>query len=186
MNSSSAQVHLREMLKGRSLFLVGMMGSGKTSTGKPLAQLLDYRFVDLDAVIEELIGSSISELFKKDGEESFRVIETKVLNQITQRHSLVIATGGGVVTRSENWGYLHQGIVVWLDPSREVLLTRLTSDTATRPLLDVPQPEVSLDRLIKERKKFYAEADLKVKIQFESPEEVATRIIEDLSVLIGN
>ena len=105
---------LKQTLAGRSLYLVGMMGSGKTSTGRPLAERLGYGFVDADAVIEEAAGCSIPQIFDSDGETGFRDIETHVLSAISQRHSLVVATGGGIVTRPENWGMLHQGIVICL------------------------------------------------------------------------
>ena len=125
---------LKRHLAGRSLYLIGMMGCGKTSTGRPLAERLGYGFVDADAVIEQAAGSTIAEIFSRDGEEGFRTLETQVLNAISQRHSLVVATGGGVVTRPENWGVLHQGIVVWLDVDRDQLLARLKADSTARPL----------------------------------------------------
>ena len=112
MDTTSA---LRKSLCGRNLYLVGMMGSGKSCTGPYLAKELSYSFVDSDKVIEEVCGLSIPEIFKRDGEEAFRNVESKVLNAIGQRHSLVVATGGGLVTRSENWGILHQGIVIWIN-----------------------------------------------------------------------
>ena len=104
---------LKQRLAGRSLYLVGMMGSGKTSTGRPLAERLGYGFVDADAVIEQAAGCSIPDIFDRDGEASFRSLESQVLSAISQRHSLVVATGGGVVTQPENWGMLHSGIVIW-------------------------------------------------------------------------
>ena len=113
---------LRQRLGGRSLYLIGMMGSGKSSTGRPLAERLGYGFVDADAVIEQVTGSNISEIFERDGEDHFRDLETQVLRSISERHSLVVATGGGIVTRSENWGMMHQGIVIWLDVERLSLI----------------------------------------------------------------
>ena len=109
---------LKQRLSGRSLYLVGMMGSGKTSTGRPLAERLGYGFVDADAVVEQAAGCTIPDIFENEGEPGFRALESQVLNAISQRHSLVVATGGGVVTRPENWGLLHSGIVVWLDVAR--------------------------------------------------------------------
>ena len=95
---------LRQRLGGRSLYLIGMMGSGKTSTGRPLAEQLGYGFVDADAVIEQAANCTIPEIFERDGEEGFRSLESQVLSAICQRHSLVVATGGGVVTQPTNWG----------------------------------------------------------------------------------
>ena len=135
---------LKQRLGGRSIYLIGMMGSGKTSTGRPLAKRLGYGFVDADAVIEQAAGCSIPDIFERDGEAGFRAIERQVLNAISQRHSLVVATGGGVVTTPENWGQLHSGIVVWLDVDRGQLLARLQADSTLRPLLQQPNPEAAL------------------------------------------
>ena len=91
-------------LRGRNLYLVGMMGSGKSQTGLPLAKELGYGFVDMDSVIEQLTKVSIARIFEEEGEEGFRTIESQVLKEVGIRHSLVVATGGGVVTFPENWG----------------------------------------------------------------------------------
>jgi shikimate kinase len=175
---------LKQRLGGRSLYLVGMMGSGKTSTGRPLAERLGYGFVDADAVIEQAAGCTIPEIFEQDGESGFRAIETQVLNAISQRHSLVVATGGGVVTQSANWGLLHSGIVIWLDVDREQLLKRLRADTTARPLLQRPDPEAALDALLNERRPLYAEADLTVVIDEEPPDVVADGILQLLPSLL--
>jgi shikimate kinase len=175
---------LKQRLGGRSLYLVGMMGSGKTSTGRPLAERLGYGFVDADAVIEQAAGCTIPEIFEQDGESGFRAIETQVLNAISQRHSLVVATGGGVVTQSANWGLLHSGIVIWLDVDREQLLKRLRADTTARPLLQRPDPEAALDALLNERRPLYAEADLTVVIDEEPPDVVTDGILQLLPSLL--
>ena len=175
---------LKQRLGGRSVYLIGMMGSGKTSTGRPLAERLGYGFVDADAVIEQAAGCSIAEMFQRDGEPEFRALEKQVLNSISQRHSLVVATGGGVVTQKENWGLLHSGIVVWLDVIQEQLLKRLQSDTTVRPLLQTVDPEAALNELLAERKALYAEADLTVVINDEPPEAVADGIVQLLPGLL--
>ncbi|MAB54593.1 MAG: shikimate kinase [Synechococcus sp. CPC35] len=175
---------LKQRLGGRSLYLVGMMGSGKTSTGRPLAKQLGYGFVDADAVIEQAAGCSIAEIFENDGEASFRTLERQVLSAISQRHSLVVATGGGVVTQQENWGVLHSGVVIWLDVMREQLLKRLRADSNHRPLLDQPDPEAAVDALLEARRPLYAEADLTVVIEDETPEQVADGILQLLPQLL--
>ena len=169
---------LKQRLGGRSVYLIGMMGSGKTSTGRPLAERLGYGFVDADAVIEQAAGCSIAEMFQRDGEPEFRALEKQVLNSISQRHSLVVATGGGVVTQRENWGVLHSGIVIWLDVVQEQLLERLQTDKTVRPLLQTADPEAALNELLAERKGLYAEADLTVVINDEPPEAVADGIVQ--------
>ena len=175
---------LKERLSGRSIYLIGMMGSGKTSTGRPLAKRLGYGFVDADAVIEQVAGCTIPEIFERDGEAGFRSIESQVLNAISQRHSLVVATGGGVVSKPENWGQLHSGIVVWLDVNRAQLIERLRDDSTQRPLLQQPNPEAALDNLRQERRSLYEEADLTVVIKDESPDAVADGILQLLPTLL--
>ena len=175
---------LRQRLGGRSLYLVGMMGSGKSRTGRPLAEKLGYGFVDSDSVIEQLAGCSIPEIFQRDGEAGFRKLETQVLSAISERHSLVVATGGGVVTRSENWGVMHQGIVIWLDVEREQLLKRLEADSTPRPLLEEADPAQALDRILNARRPQYSEADLTVVIEEETPDVVADGILQLLPNLI--
>ena len=169
---------LKQRLAGRSIYLVGMMGSGKTSTGRPLAERLGYGFVDADAVIEQAAGCSIPEIFERDGEAGFRSLESQVLSAISQRHSLVVATGGGVVTQPENWGMLHSGIVIWLDVVPDQLLQRLNADSTVRPLLQTADPEAALNALLNERRPLYAEADLTVVINDETPEAVADGILQ--------
>ena len=175
---------LKQRLSGRSLYLVGMMGSGKTSTGRPLAERLGYGFVDADAVIEQAAGCSIPEIFERDGEAGFRSLESQVLSAISQRHSLVVATVGGVVTQPENWGLLHSGIVIWLDVVPDQLLHRLNADSTVRPLLQTTDPEASLNTLLNERRPLYGEADLTVVINDETPEAVADGILQLLPSLL--
>ena len=175
---------LRQRLGGRSLYLIGMMGSGKSSTGRPLAERLGYGFVDVDAVIEQVAGSSISEIFAREGEDSFRDLETQVLRSISERHSLVVATGGGIVTRSENWGMMHQGIVIWLDVERDQLLLRLQRDSTRRPLLQVNDPGEAVDSILGQRRPLYNEADLTVVIGTETADVVANGVLQLLPELI--
>ena len=181
---SDATLSLKQHLGGRSLYLVGMMGSGKTSTGRPLAEQLGYGFVDADAVIEQAAGCSIPEIFERDGEAGFRALESQVLNAIGQRHSLVVATGGGVVTQQENWGLLHSGIVVWLDVVPEQLMQRLRADSTVRPLLQTDDPDAALNALLNQRRPLYAEADLTVVINQETPLAVADGILQLLPSLL--
>ena len=176
---------LKQRLGGRNLYLIGMMGSGKSSTGPHLAKELAYGFVDSDQVIEQVVETSIPMIFEKDGEEGFRTVETQVLNAIGQRHSLVVATGGGLVTKPENWGVLHQGIVIWLDLAIEQLFVRLKADPADRPLLKKQNPRSVLEALFLERKKFYLEADLHLKVADEAPYEVVKQTLKMLPSILS-
>jgi len=181
---SDATLSLKQRLGGRSLYLVGMMGSGKTSTGRPLAEQLGYGFVDADAVIEQAACCSIPEIFERDGEAGFRALESQVLNAISQRHSLVVATGGGVVTQQENWGLLHSGIVIWLDVVPEQIMQRLKADSTVRPLLQTDDPDAALNALLNQRRPLYAEADLTVVIDQETPDGVVDGILQLLPSLL--
>jgi shikimate kinase len=157
-----------------------MMGSGKSTAGRHLADLLGYRFLDADTSIEQVAGRSIPELFASEGEAGFRALEAAVLNQIASWHSLVVATGGGVVTRPENWGQLHQGVVIWLDAPDALLLERLSSDPTPRPLLQADDPAARLAALLAERKPLYAQADLHIVQDGRPADQVAAQILEAL------
>ncbi len=184
MNTSSNSSLLKKRLGGRNLYLVGMMGCGKSRTGPYLAEALAYAFVDSDAVIEKVSKKEIFKIFEEEGEDSFRAVESQVLNAIGQQHSMVVATGGGVVTQSENWGVLHQGLVIWIDPGRDRIFSRLKSDSVVRPLLNCKDPLKALDLLISERERYYVEADLHLHVADESAEEVAIQIIDQLLAIV--
>ncbi len=169
---------LKARLGGRNLYLIGMMGSGKSSTGRPLAQRLGYGFVDADGVVEALAGRPIPQIFETEGEQGFRMLESQVLQAIGARHSLVVATGGGVITQPENWGVLHQGIVIWLAPERDQLLARLLSDPGERPLLQERDPAAALDAILETRAPLYAEADLRITVGNETVNAVTEKILE--------
>ena len=176
---------LKEKLGGRNIFLIGMMGSGKSQTGPVLAKMINYAFVDTDDVIEKASKQSISSIFEKDGEKVFRDVEKKVLKEISQHHSLVIATGGGLVTLPENWGILHQGIVIWLDLDLKRSIKRLESDQKRRPLLLGDNLAENFSQIYESRKPIYLESDLRIEVEDQSPYEVATMIAERLpSILI--
>ena len=171
---------LRQRLEGINLYLVGMMGSGKSSAGRHLAERLGYRFLDADSSIEQVAGRSIPELFASEGESGFRDLEAAVLNQIASWHSLVVATGGGVVTRPENWGQLQQGVVIWLDAPDALLLERLSADPTPRPLMQSADPAARLAELMTQRRPLYAQADLHIVQDGRSADQVAEQVLEAL------
>ncbi|MDM7954415.1 MAG: shikimate kinase [Cyanobium sp. CZS 25K] len=170
---------LARRLDGLNIYLVGMMGAGKSAVGRPLAEALGYRFIDADDALAEAAGRPIAEIFASEGEPGFRALETAVLNGIASWHSLVVATGGGVVTRPENWGHMRQGVVVWLDAPAAELLRRLSADPTPRPLLDGPDPAARLEALLSDRRALYAQADLVVPQQG-LPAAVARQVLDAL------
>ena len=185
MADQTSKQNLQKKLGGRNIFLIGMMASGKSQTGPDLAKMINYAFVDTDDVIEKASKQSIASIFEKDGEEVFRDVEKKVLKEISQHHSLVIATGGGLVTVPENWGILHQGIVIWLDLDLGRSLKRLENDKKKRPLLTGNDLAKNFSQIYESRKPIYLESDLRIEVKDQSPDEVATMIAEQLpSILI--
>ncbi|MFM2061840.1 MAG: hypothetical protein RLZZ507_1510 [Cyanobacteriota bacterium] len=168
---------MSNLLKGVNLYLIGMMGVGKSTVGRLLAQELGYGFLDTDDVIVKAAGKSINDIFTVEGEAAFRQLESDVLAQVCAYTKLTIATGGGIVLRQENWGYLRHGLIVWLDVPVDILLKRLAEDE-TRPLLQDPDPEAKLRSLLEQRQPLYSQADLHITITEEqTPAEIVTRIL---------
>ena len=186
MTAQSTQKTLKEKLGGRNIFLIGMMGSGKTQTGPYLARMINYAFVDTVDVIEKAAKKSITAIFEKDGETGFRDLEKQVLKEISQHHSLVIATGGGLVTLPENWGILHQGIVIWLDLDLNRSIQRIERDDKERPLLIKEDLAHTYSQIYESRKSIYLESDLRIEVEDQSPSEVASMIADRLPSILIN
>jgi shikimate kinase len=166
-----------ERLQGVNLYLIGMMASGKSTLGVELAAQLGFQFFDTDVLVEQVAGCPIPDMFAEQGEAYFRDLETQVLAQLSSYTRLVIATGGGIVSRPQNWSYLHHGLTIWLDVAPELIWQRLTQDPGQRPLLQTPDPQVTLRRLMQQRQPFYAQADIQVPIQSEiSPPQLAEQV----------
>ncbi|XP_042493465.1 shikimate kinase 3, chloroplastic-like [Macadamia integrifolia] len=159
-------------LDGRCIYLVGMMGSGKTTVGKIISEVLGYSFFDSDKLVEEAVGvTSVAQIFKQYSESFFRDNETEVLRKLSLMRQLVIATGGGVVIRPINWKYMKQGVTVWLDVPLEALARRIAAvGTDSRPLLHGESGDayskalLRLSTLFKERGEAYDNADAKVSL----------------------
>ncbi|CAL9228553.1 unnamed protein product [Arabidopsis halleri] len=133
-----ATEEVKPYLNGRSMYLVGMMGSGKTTVGKIMARSLGYTFFDCDTLIEQAMnGTSVAEIFEHFGESVFREKETEALKKLSlMYHQVVVSTGGGAVIRPINWCYMHKGISIWLDVPLEALAHRIAAvGTGSRPLL---------------------------------------------------
>ncbi|MGF1536113.1 MAG: shikimate kinase [Elainellaceae cyanobacterium] len=176
--------HIKTQLNGINVYLIGMMGAGKTTVGRHLAQLLQYQFFDTDQVVEQAAGQSIAQIFADAGEADFRQMETQVLSKLCAYQRLVVATGGGIVLAQENWSYLHYGAVVWLNASVDTLYRRLSRDTS-RPLLQRPNPRQVLQDLLDERQSRYAQADLVLETEYgEKPQDVARRLLVELDTVI--
>jgi len=155
--------------KTRNIALIGMPGCGKSAAGKSLAQMMGRPFSDVDMLIEAASGKTIPEIFAEDGEEAFRLLETRILGGEAKKNGVVIATGGGVVTRPENLDLLLQNsLIVYL--KRE--LTQLI--TAGRPL----SRDLGIEALAEKRLPLYeAWSDCYVEVEA-GPERTAMRILE--------
>lgn len=180
MSDSSAV----DLLRGANLYLVGMMGAGKSTLGQVMAQKLGYRFCDTDTVIEQAAQQSIPEIFASAGEAEFRALESQVLSQLSPYTRMVIATGGGIVLDQENWWHLRQGVVAWIDVPVEELVRRLQGD-ASRPLLQRPDWPLHLANLLSDRQARYAQADIHLTVApGETTVDIGDRLVERLRDLV--
>ena len=140
-----------------NIFLVGLMGSGKTSVGKVLARLLEKHFIDSDHEIERVTGVRIPMIFEIEGEAGFRAREHRMIANLIARQNILLATGGGAVLSIENRDLLRaNGTVVYLRAPVKSLLKRTQRDR-NRPLLQVPDPAAKLTELFEQRDPLYRE-----------------------------
>ncbi|NJL01469.1 MAG: shikimate kinase [Spirulinaceae cyanobacterium RM2_2_10] len=171
-------------LEGITIYLIGMMGAGKSTVGRALAKQLEYRFFDSDDLIEKVSQQAIADLFAHQGEAAFRDLETQVLQQLAACARSVIATGGGIVLRQQNWSYLQEGLVIWLDAPVDILVSRLRDDTS-RPLLQAADLTAKLTALFTERRSRYAQADLKISVTAEqTPAAIAQTILTQIPSIL--
>ena len=166
-----------------SIYLVGPMGAGKSTIGRLLSTELGLEFFDSDKVIEERCGANIPWIFDMEGEEGFREREQQVIDELTQRSNIVLATGGGAVMRELNRNHLaSRGTVVYLCTAVKQQLERTAKDK-NRPLLQTDNPEEVLQKLFSIRDPLYREiADIIIKTDNNSPKSVVQEIkrqIED-------
>ena len=153
---------IRRKLGGRAIVLVGLMGAGKTSVGRRLAEKLDLPFVDADHEIEVAAGKTIPEIFADHGEGYFRGGERRVILRLLEGGSKVLATGGGAFMQPETRDVIHRkAISVWLRADLPLLMKRVRR-RSNRPLLKSDDPEAVMRRLIDERYPVYAKADITV------------------------
>ena len=161
----------------RNIFLIGPMGSGKTSIGQRLADMFGLEFLDCDHELEDRTGASVILIFDVEGEEGFRERETRMLEELSAREGVLIATGGGVILRKRNRELLRErGLVVYLNTPVSWQLRRLRRDKS-RPLLQTPDRKEKLMRLAEERNPLYAElADIEFPARNKSLDSVAKEL----------
>ncbi len=165
--------------KRLNIVLIGFMGTGKTTVGRAIAQKLNFKFVDVDDLIEKTTGMKIGEIFEKFGETRFRDLETEIVKILSKKEGLVISTGGGVVLREENLSNLKKnGILFCLSASVSTIFNRV-KDCRNRPLLRVENVEQRIKELLNERIPLYKKADLLIDTEDLKIEEVADKIISE-------
>lgn len=168
--------------QNKPLVIIGMMGAGKSTVGRRVAQFLDMEFVDSDDEITLAAGMPIPDIFETHGEEEFRAGEMRVIARLLHtRNNAVIATGGGAfMNAATRQNIKKSAISIWLNAELDLLFERV-SRRNTRPLLRTPDPYGTLKALVDERSPIYAEADLTVMSSDTTHEKIAERIIAALA-----
>ena len=146
------------------IYLIGFMGSGKTTCGKQIARMLDYDFLDIDQWIVQQEGKTIPEIFAEDGESRFREMETAAIREMDQYQEVVIATGGGLPCYADNMQKLKaSGLTIYLQLPPKALLSRLKVSKTKRPLLEGKSEEemnATIQEMLREREPYYSQADM--------------------------
>jgi shikimate kinase len=167
-------------LRDRNVVLVGMMGAGKSSIGKRLADKLGATFVDADSEIEAAAGKTVPEIFAEHGEDYFREGEKRVIARILEHSGQVLATGGGAFISPETRARIaERAISVWLKADIDVLMARVRK-RSNRPLLKTADPEATMRALMEVRYPIYALADITVQSRDVAHEVIVGEIIEAL------
>src|ERR1700720_2445047 len=160
-----------------NLALIGFMGTGKTSVGRLVAELLDFEYLDTDEMIQAATGKTVTEIFKNDGEKNFRALEEKVVAELASRRKTVIATGGGLPTNPKNLANLKScALIVCLWASPEKIWERVKNQSH-RPLLHDTKPQAKIRELLAARSPFYKQADVLLNTELRSVREVSQQIV---------
>ncbi|MCR9242834.1 MAG: shikimate kinase [Rhodobiaceae bacterium] len=179
---SEEATSVAKALGSRSIVLVGLMGAGKTTVGRRLANRLDLPFVDADTEIEKAAGSSIADIFKEFGEAHFRDGEQRVIHRLLGEGPQILATGGGAfMNPATRKATQENGISIWLKADLDVLMKRV-SRRSHRPLLQNDDPEAVMKRLIDERYPIYATADLSIDSKEGPHDAVVDEIVHALAI----
>ncbi len=180
MTSEEAE-RVRQAVHGRPIVLVGLMGAGKSSVGRRLAEKLDFTFVDADQEIEKAAGQTIPEIFSQHGEDYFREGEKRVIARLLENNNQVLATGGGAFMSAETREAIKQhGVSVWLKAELDLLVKRVQK-RENRPLLKSRDPRLVLQNLMDIRYPVYATADITVESRDAQHSETVNDVIRAIT-----
>ena len=173
--SATRQIH--------NIALIGFMGTGKSSVGRMIAELLRFPLVDTDEMIVSRAGKSIADIFAQDGESRFREYEKEIVAELTARKRTIICTGGGLGANEANVASLKQhALVVCLWASPEKIWERVRNHTH-RPLLQGPDPMAKIRELLSARERCYKQADVLLSTDVRSLKEVAAQVLHQFRVM---
>jgi shikimate kinase len=162
------------------IYLIGFMGSGKSTIGALLAQKLQWTFIDTDNLIEQHEHRSVAEIFESRGEHYFRTIESRILHDISTQKQAVIATGGGIILRKENRDYMKKtGMQLWLQWNVNNLIHNVMQEPSSRPLFT---DEKVFRILYNKRRRWYSMADTAIPCDENSPESIIDAILQYLRI----
>jgi len=166
------------MSKGGSIFLIGMMGAGKSTIGRMLAHAIGFEFIDADRELEARSGVSIPTIFEIEGEPAFRRREAALLDELSRLPGIVLATGGGAVLDAATRQRLRErGLVIYLRASADEVFRRTRRDKS-RPLLQTENPRERIEQLLAEREPLYAEtAHLTFQSAASNPKRLVDRLV---------
>ncbi len=170
----------------RCWILLGMMGAGKSSVGRALAEQSGRTFVDTDLLLQQRLGRSIRQIFQIYGEEAFRDHETNVLRSL-EPGPCVVSTGGGIVQREANWQEMRRlGTTIYLEAPLDTLISRLGSSRKKRPLLEVSGWETRVKDILEHRRPLYERADLRIDVSGSEVDCMSRRILQLLGEEAAN
>lgn len=176
------------IMKEQHIFLIGFMGSGKSTVGELLAERLNLPFIDSDKEIEKMEGRKINDIFSTDGEAAFRQMEMNFLRQLKSTKPAVIAVGGGLPIVDGALELMHElGLVIYLNTSLLTLIKRLKDEKQLRPLLkELSDSEFHpfVEDLLSQRVHFYKQAKLIMPNERNSPIELVEKLVKELNKLI--
>lgn len=176
-HGTDVEVSSRPRLAVSRVVLLGFMCSGKSTVGEALARRLDWRYLDFDVEIERREGASVQDIIAAEGEERFREMEAALTGEAALEEKLVLAPGGGWITRPEFLDGLGPAtLAVWLQVSPEETVRRLRRDSIDRPFRDHPDPSGLIAEMLTERIPLYERADLNIPADTRSPESIAFEI----------